>query len=88
MPGWRQQGERTQENSSDMWLAVSGFTVMGLASELSLANNFDSGSFMVLHTLSQDGFQEKDSGRLVYIRTGIISFLLTFPKFLWLVVAY
>ena len=88
MPGRRQQGERTQENSSDTWLAVSGFTVMGLASELSLANRFDSRSFMVLHTLSQDGFQEKDSGRLVCIGTGITSFLLTFSKFLWLVVAY
>ena len=55
---------------------------MGLASELSLANHFDSGSFMVLHTLSQDGFQEKDSGRLVDIWTGITSLLLAFPEFL------
>ena len=37
-----------------MWLAVSGFMVMGLVSGLSLAYHSDSGSFQ---TLSQDGFQ-------------------------------
>ena len=39
-----------------MWLAVSGFMVMGLASGLSLANHSDSESFLVA-LLSQDGCQ-------------------------------
>ena len=30
--GGEQQGKGTQENSSAMWLAVSGFMVMGLVS--------------------------------------------------------
>ena len=42
-----------------MWLAVSGFMVMGLVSGLSLANPSDSGSFLVVvHALlSQDECQ-------------------------------
>ena len=41
-----------------MWLAVSGFMVMGLVSGLSLANHSDSESFLVVHGLfSQDGCQ-------------------------------
>ena len=41
-----------------MWLAVSGFMVMGLVSCLPLANNSDSESFVVVHTLlGQDGCQ-------------------------------
>ena len=41
-----------------MWLAVSGFMVMGLVSGLSLANHSDSEFFLVVHTLfSQDGCQ-------------------------------
>ena len=41
-----------------MWLAVSGFMVMGLVSGLSLANHSDSESFLVVHALfSQDGCQ-------------------------------
>ena len=37
---------------------VSGFMVMGLVSELSLANHSDSESFLVVHALfSQDGCQ-------------------------------
>ena len=56
--GGDQQGKGTQENCSAMWLAVSGFMVMGLVSGLSLANASDSGSFPVVHTsLSQAGFQ-------------------------------
>ena len=43
-----------------MWLAVSGFMVMGLVSRLSLANYSDSESFLVLHALfSQDGCQKE-----------------------------
>ena len=39
-----------------MWLAVSGFTVMGLVSGWCLANHSNSESFLVVHTsLSQDG---------------------------------
>ena len=55
--GGDQQGKGTQENCSAMWLAVSGFMVMGLVSGLSLANHCDSGAvLMVRATLSQDGF--------------------------------
>ena len=46
--GGGQQGEGTQ-NGSATWLAVSGFTVMGLISKVSLAR-------LVVH-VSQDGFQ-------------------------------
>ena len=43
-----------------MWLAVSGFMVMGLVSTLSLANHFDSESFLVVHALfSQDGYRRE-----------------------------
>ena len=43
-----------------MWLAVSGFMVMGLVSGLSLANPSDSESFLVVHALfSQDGCQQE-----------------------------
>ena len=39
-----------------MWLAVSGFMVMGLVSGWSLANHSNSESFLVAHaSLSQDG---------------------------------
>ena len=41
-PWGEQEGKRTQENSSVTWLALSGFTVMGLVSGLSLANHSDS----------------------------------------------
>ena len=59
-PGGEQQGKGTQENCSAMWLAVSGFMVMGLVSRLSLANHSDSGSFLVAQvSLSQDGFQRE-----------------------------
>ena len=55
-PGGEQLGKGTQENSSAVWLAVSGFMVMGLVSRLSLANHCNSESFLVAHTsLSQDG---------------------------------
>ena len=43
-----------------MWLAVSGFMVMGLVSCLPLANHSDSESFLVVHTfLGQDGCQRE-----------------------------
>ena len=54
--GGEQEGKGSQENCSAMWLAVSGFMVMGLVSGLSLANCSDSGSFLVAHMLfRQDG---------------------------------
>ena len=54
--GTRVESSRTQENTSAMWLTVSGFMVMGLVSGLSLANHSDLESFLVVHTLfSQDG---------------------------------
>ena len=49
-------GKGTQENSSVTWLSVLGFMLMGLVSGLSLANDSDSESFLVVHALfSQDG---------------------------------
>ena len=59
-PGGEQEGKGTQENSSVTWLAVLGFMVMGLFSGLSLANHFDSESFLVVHALfGQDGCQRE-----------------------------
>ena len=43
-----------------MWLAVLGFTAMGLVSRLSLANHYDSRFFLVVRVLfSQDGCQSE-----------------------------
>ena len=59
-PGGEQQGKGTQENCSAMWLAVSGFMVMGLVSGLSLPSHSDSESFLVVQALfSQDGCQRE-----------------------------
>jgi len=56
--GGGEEGNKTQENYSAMWLTVSGFMVMGLVSGLSLTKYSDSGSFLVAYvSLSQDGFQ-------------------------------
>ena len=45
-----------------MWLAVLGFMVMGLVSRWSLANQSDSGSFLVAQaSLSQGGCQRGGS---------------------------
>ena len=41
-PGGEQKGKGSQENCSAAWLSVLGFMVMGLVSELSLANHSDS----------------------------------------------
>ena len=63
-PGGEQQGKGTQENCSATWLAVSGFMVMGLVSELSLANHSDSESCLVAQPCSAKmDAREKDSGR-------------------------
>ena len=49
-----------------MWLAVSGFMVIGLVSGLSLANHSDSGSFQVAHALlSHDGCQREGFWEIV-----------------------
>ena len=57
-PGEEQAGKRTQEECSATWFAVSGCTVLGLVSGLSLFNHSDSGSFLVVPaSLSHDGFQ-------------------------------
>ena len=54
--GREQEGKGTQEDCSATWLTVSGFMVMGLVSVRSLANHFNSESFLVAHALlSQDG---------------------------------
>ena len=84
-PGWEQQGKGNQDDCSAMWLEVSGFMVMGLFSGLSLANHSDSGSFLVACTsLNQDGIQREGFWEDVW--TGVSSLLLTFPKFIRLVV--
>ena len=57
-PGGEQWGKRTGENCSAMWLPISDFVVMGLVSGLSLTDDSDSESFLVVHALlSQDGCQ-------------------------------
>ena len=67
-----------------MWLAVSGFMVMGLISGLSLANHPDSGSFLVVHALfSQDGCQREGSWEAV----GHVASPSTFPELFLLVAA-
>ena len=61
-----QEGKGTQENCSATWLEVLGFMVMGLVSELSLANHSDSKSLLVVCvqcSVKMDS-NEKDSGRL------------------------
>ena len=56
--GREQEGNRTQENCSAMWLTVLGIMVMGIVSVWSLINQSDSESFLVVHALlSQDGSQ-------------------------------
>ena len=88
-PEWRAAGEGTQEDCSAVWLAVLGFMVRGIVSGESLANYSDSGSFLVVRKLNQDGFQPDgfwEVGR-IYGLVPPLSFWLTFPKFFWLVVA-
>ena len=58
--GRKQQGKGNQENSSALWLAVSSVMVMGIVSGLSLANHYDSGSFLLVHALlSREGCQQE-----------------------------
>ena len=59
--------------------------VMGLVSQLSLANHSDSESFLVVHALfRQDGRQREGFWEMV----GLGCLLLTFPELCRLVVAY
>ena len=68
-----------------MWLAVSGFMVMGLVSGWSLANQSNSESFLVAHTsLAKMDAGERDSGKW----TEMWCLLSTFPELFWVVVAY
>ena len=61
-----QGGKGTQEDCSATWQSLSGFTVMGLVSRLSLAKHSDSESFLVVHALfSQDGCQREGFWELV-----------------------
>ena len=83
-PGGEQQGKRTQENSSAIWLAVSGFMVMRLVSGWSLANHSNSGSFLVTHASAKMDASERDSGKWTDMRC----LLSTFPELSQLVVAY
>ena len=58
--GGEHEGKGTWEDFSAKWFALSSFMVMGLVSELSLADHSDSGFFLVEHaSLSQNGFQQK-----------------------------
>ena len=55
-----EEGNGTEENCSAVWLAVSGFMVMGLVSRFSLTNRSYSGSFLEMCVLlNQDGFQRE-----------------------------
>ena len=57
--GREQQDKKTQEDCSATWLAVSGFMVIKLVSELSPANHSDSGCFLAVHhSLNQGKFQQ------------------------------
>ena len=68
-----------------MWLAVSGFMVMGLVSGLSLASHSDSESFLwCMPCSAKIDAREKDSGRW----SDMCFLLLTFPELFWLMVAY
>ena len=66
------------------WLAVLGFTLIGLVSRLSLPNQSDSPSWWHMHCSAKMDGGEKDSGR----RSDMWCLLLTFPELFWLVVAY
>ena len=56
--GGGQEGEGNGENCSATWLTVSGFLVIGLVSDLSLASHSELGSFLGADaSLSRDGFQ-------------------------------
>ena len=62
-PWWRALGRETQENNSATWLAVSGFTVIGLVSGLSLANHVtQSPSWWCIHCSSKRDPSKKHSG--------------------------
>ena len=59
-PGREQQGKEPRKTVQSPGFAASGFMVMGLVSRLSLANDSDSESFLVVHALfSQDGCQRE-----------------------------
>ena len=59
--GGEPESKGTQEDCSVMWFAVAVFMVIRLVSLLSLADCFDPGSFLVVHTKIHDS--EKDSAR-------------------------
>ena len=66
---------------------VSGFMVMGLVSELSLANHSDSESFLVVPSCSAKmDASTKDSGRWLVLDTW--RHFLTFLELFQLVMAY
>ena len=55
---------REPRRTAAIWLQPQGFMVMGLGSQLSLANHSESESFLVVQALfSQMDAREKDSGR-------------------------
>ena len=55
----RAAGKGIQENHSALWLAVLDFMVMGLVSDLSLANHSGSESFLAHALFNHDGFHHK-----------------------------
>ena len=82
-PHGEKQGRGTQENFSAMWLSVSGFMRMGLASGLSLASHFawptlglaQGPSWWCVHFSAMMDSSTKDPERLA-----ISSLLVTPPK--------
>ena len=79
------RGREPRRTALPRGLAVLGFVVMGLVSRLSLANNSDSESFLVVHDLfGQDGCQREG----FWGWSDMCCLLLTFPKLFLLVVVY
>ena len=67
-----------------MWLAVSGFMVMGLVSVLWPIILIQSLSWWCTHCSAKMDASERDSGKWMDTRC----LLSTFPELFWLVVAY
>ena len=87
--GGEEEDKGSQENRSAMRLEVLGFMVMGLVSELSLANHSDSRSLLVVcvQCSVKTDSNEKDSGRLAGHMDRSLLTPLTFLKLFWLMVA-
>lgn len=86
-PGREQWGKGIQENCSAMWLAVSGFMVIGLVLGCSWPVTLTHGpSWWCTHHSAKMGSRE-DSGSLVGCMDWVSSLLVTFPEFFQLMIA-